>query len=222
MCTQPHERAITQTHKGLHHSLIKCSPSVQKSRQGRTAGYRTEQRGGLRPRGGSCSNKYTDTHFCTSTDPPARTTDKHTISIWHTLHAWTTHTTSYTDVHKHARRPPSPIWNQSTQTEKSQTHAHTPPPIFMLILLVNMSRPPSPWGRSRVGCLFLSFSILPLFLLNTFLSPSFLLFVTPTLICLGTGAHTCTNTHTAHTYPCAPTLVLSLPIHNLSSPQSPQ
>lgn len=170
MCTQPHERGIAQTHKGLHHSLIKCSPSVQKSRQGRTAGYRTEQRGGLRPRGGSCSNKYTDTHFCTSTDPPARTTDKHTISIWHTLHAWTTHTTSYTDVHKHARRPPSPIWNQSTQTEISQTHAHTPPPIFMLILLVNMSRPPNPWGRSRVGCLFLSFSILPLFLLNTFLS----------------------------------------------------
>lgn len=170
MCTQPHERGIAQTHKGLHHSLIKCSPSVQKSRQGRTAGYRTEQRGGLRPRGGSCSNKYTDTHFCTSTDPPARTTDKHTISIWHTLHAWTTHTTSYTDVHKHACRPPSPIWNQSTQTEISQTHAHTPPPIFMLILLVNMSRPPSPWGRSRVGCLFLSFSILPLFLPNTFLA----------------------------------------------------
>lgn len=40
----------------------------------------------------------------------------------------------------------------------------------MLILLVNMSRPPSPWGRSRVGCLFLSFSILPLFLPNTFLA----------------------------------------------------
>ncbi len=109
------------------------------------------------------------------------------------------------------------------------TRTHTPPPIFMLILLVNTSRPLSPWGRSRVGCLFLSSSILPplssislaSLLLHTFLS-----IFSPLCDLLHlfsrhwrTHTHTHTRRHT-NTFPVPPTPVLFLPI-TTSPPLSP-
>lgn len=48
-----------------------------------------------------------------------------------------------------------PLFSYPKATHTRELKNHTPPPIFMLILLVNTSRPPCPLGRSRVGCLFL-------------------------------------------------------------------
>lgn len=126
-----------------------------------------------------------------------------TLHVSHTMCSdTTTHAPNYMHVHEYSRCP-SPIRNQNTHNwgkkKKNHTHTHTdtPPPIFMLILLVNMSRPLSPGGRSRVGCLFLSSSILPhshpspsVLFFRTLFCPSFLLCVTPFTYFAGIGMHT--------------------------------